>query len=53
MGGSYLKLNSFVEKKGLRQAFEGVDDRLVNLRNALTTKTEEVEQLGSQYASPF
>jgi len=32
-------------------AFEGVDDRLVNLRNQLTTKTEEVEQLGSQYGT--
>lgn len=32
-------------------AFEGVDDRLVTLRNNLTTKNEEAEQLGSQYGT--
>ena len=32
-------------------AFEGVDDRLITLRNNLATKKDEAEQLGSQYGA--
>ena len=32
-------------------AFEGVDDRLITLRNNLATRNDEAEQLGSQYGT--